>query len=127
MGTDVYVVAYNALSRSREEVMSVPVARDATYEVYNIRESQIVQSTLLPSPNYSNTKNAAPYMLHFETGTVPPVGAAVFRIRMASLSPSAIQPKYEQYNCGQSIRGANNTEAEAANLSNGVIQAHFKK
>ena len=122
-----YVVAYNALSRSREEVMSVPVASDATYEVYNIRESQIVQSTLLPSPNYSNTKNAAPYMLHFETGTVPPVGAVVFRIRMTSLSPSAIRPEYVQDGkCEQSIRGGN-TESEAANISNGVIQAHFEK
>jgi len=35
-GTDLYVVVYNALSTSRNEVMAIPVSRDATFEVFNV-------------------------------------------------------------------------------------------
>ncbi len=112
LGTDIYVVAYNALTTlNREEVVAIPVSLDATYEVYSIHYDKTMQSVLLPSPNYTNTKNAAPYMLHFDTGALPPLGAAVFRIRMTSLSRSAVQPK--------------NANRESSKISNGNFQAHF--
>lgn len=95
VGTNIYVVAYNALaSQNREEVLAVPVSRDASYEVYSVHYGQTMHTVLIPSPNYTNTENAAPYMLHFNTGIVPPMGASVFRIRMTNFSRTALRPKY---------------------------------
>jgi len=115
MGTDVYVVAYNALVQSREEIMSVPVSRDASFEVQSVQDDTTMQSVLLPSPNYTNTKDAAPFMLHFDTGLIPPLGAAVFRIRMTSLRRSALKPESKIHDTSRSYM-----------VSNDKIQADFK-
>lgn len=115
LGTDIYVVAYNALATpNREEVLAVPVSRDASYEVYSVYHGQTMQSVLLPSPNYTNTENAAPFVLHFDTGIVPPLGASVFRIRMTNFSRTALQPKQG----GDRIN---------SNISNGKIRIQFQR
>jgi len=117
LGTDIYVVAYNALATpNREEVLAVPVSRDASYEVYSVYHGQTMQSVLLPSPNYTNTENAAPFVLHFDTGIVPPLGASVFRIRMTNFSRTALQPKQGGDRINSNIY-----------ISNGKIRIQFQR
>lgn len=92
-GTDIYLVAYNALSSSRQEVLAIPVSSDATYEVHGLGNlTKAMKSVLLPSLSSESAQGSAPYMLHFASGMLPPLGAKVYRIRMVANSTSVVKP-----------------------------------
>lgn len=121
IGTDIFVVAYNALSRSRQEVVSIPVSSDATYEVFNLKDGIIMDSSLVPSPPKPQyTESAivsAPFLLYFDTGLLPPVGAVTFRIRMISSQSSLVVPKLltEKIDCKNS-QPHSNAQKQRLNL-----------
>lgn len=74
---------YNALGRSRTEVIPLPVDSFSRYEVEQLQDDMewvVVDSVLIPNPNYIGTANAAKFVLHFKAGT-PPLGASVFRVK----------------------------------------------
>ncbi len=73
--------------------MSIPVSMDATYRVHKMAKDGdfAVESTLMPSFNPASWESAAPFVLHFETGPIPPLGAVVFRVEKASDEPSVVR------------------------------------
>eukprot|EP00804_Cyclotella_cryptica_P028863 CCRYP_008452-RC/>CCRYP_008452-RC protein AED:0.03 eAED:0.03 QI:1630/1/1/1/1/0.85/7/216/858 len=81
----IYVVVYNALSSSRSEVISIPVA-DTTgdYSVERLvnppNDWVEVNRTLIPNAGYTRRPGAAQILLYFEASELPPIGAHVFRI-----------------------------------------------
>lgn len=81
-GTDVYVVVYNSLGQSRSSVIRLPVSSNGTYLVTRFRASGD-DARLLPAiSSWASGASycAAKYVLPFQTGLLPPVGASVFRI-----------------------------------------------
>jgi len=93
-GTDIYVVAYNALSIQREEIIKIPVSQDATYRVHVIgNDTDLLESVLVPaSPQENSVQDSARYILYFDSGFIPPLGAIVFCIEMIDMVPSALSP-----------------------------------
>jgi len=96
LGTDIFIVAYNALSKPRKDIISVPLSIDATYQVLNLKEETLMESSLLPAPpapKYQQSGiESAPYLLYFDTGELPPVGAVTYRIRMVNSMKSCEPP-----------------------------------
>ena len=90
---DLYIVAYNALAIYRSDVLSVPVSLDATYKVFNTATGVEVHSELLPWRNYASVNGSSRYILYFETETLPPVGAIVYKIEMISKNSSLLVSK----------------------------------
>ena len=81
-GTDVYAIVYNSLGQSRSSVIRLPVSSNGTYRVTRFRASgddaHLLQA--IPSLTSGTSCCAAKYVLPFQTGLLPPVGASVFRI-----------------------------------------------
>eukprot|EP00591_Stephanopyxis_turris_P017428 CAMPEP_0195539222 /NCGR_PEP_ID=MMETSP0794_2-20130614/49941_1 /TAXON_ID=515487 /ORGANISM="Stephanopyxis turris, Strain CCMP 815" /LENGTH=1047 /DNA_ID=CAMNT_0040673245 /DNA_START=100 /DNA_END=3243 /DNA_ORIENTATION=+ len=134
-GTDLYVVAYNALSSSREEIISVPVAADATYVVYRVDEevsNQIpVTSVLMQSHNPSKTQEAAGFILHVETGNIPALGAIILRIEMVSTESSKTHPSTDFAPAcrreRENVRGSKEQDRSTADIFNGKLNFIFDK
>mmetsp|Transcript_35433 Transcript_35433/g.82180 ORF Transcript_35433/g.82180 Transcript_35433/m.82180 type:complete len:513 (-) Transcript_35433:227-1765(-) len=104
-GTDLYVVVYNALSTSRNEVMAIPVSRDATFEVFNVETNAKVDIALMPSSGNIGDSSSK-YTLHFEANSIPPLGAVTFQIKMISTESSVVKA----------------SEANNTNLQSNVVQ-----
>lgn len=75
---------YNALAQSRTEVVSLPVETNSPYEVEELQSGMVwsvVESTLFPNHNYTQSNGASQFVVHFKASNLPPLGASVFRLR----------------------------------------------
>jgi len=90
LGTDIFIVAYNALASSRSDVVGVPVSIDASYRVWNLMTNAEVDSILLPRDNSAGVANSSNFVLYFDTGDIPAIGGVSYRIEMVEGIPSAI-------------------------------------
>lgn len=90
LGTDIYIVAYNALASPRSDVVGIPVSSDGYYKVWNLMASTEVDSVLLPQNGSAGVENSSKFMLYFETGEIPAVGGVTYRIEMIDTISSAI-------------------------------------
>jgi hypothetical protein len=73
---DLYVIVYNGLGSLRGSTVQLPVSSNATYRVARL-DSPAEQAQYVRS---AGTNLPAKYILSFDTGLLPPVGAAVFQI-----------------------------------------------
>ena len=82
----VYVVIYNGLGTSRSTVVHLPVSSDGTYRISkvsgSVAEAKVVQS-YLSSTGTGGAENGAKYVVHFNTGPLPPLGANVYNVTLA--------------------------------------------
>jgi hypothetical protein len=93
-----YVIVYNALSTKTSSIVQLPVSVEAVFNITRIDDdddklrtgSQIIHSVkshfIASSSGGSQAATAAKYILNFETGVLPPVGAASFRIKLSDVS-----------------------------------------
>jgi len=93
-GVDVHIIVYNALSIERSDVVRIPVSINASYTVSKLEglgsvqeRSNVVSSTLIPNINPLDP-SAAGYILYFDTQTIPPVGASIYRVQ------TYLEPEY---------------------------------
>ena len=137
-GTDVYVVVYNSLGQSRSSVIRLPVSSNGTYLVTRLWASGD-DARLLPAiPSLASGTSccAAKYILPFQTGLLPPVGASVFRIskqeeeqgreKVASPQPSsATWGKPVEYRRLESARTHDGELKADVEVSNGLLTVIF--
>jgi alpha-mannosidase len=81
---DVYVIVYNPLASERSAIVRLPVAADKTYTITslstNSQQAHVGKAVLaFPLPGAASTEEQS-YVLNLNTGKLPPVGAAAFRI-----------------------------------------------
>jgi hypothetical protein len=93
-GVDLYVVVYNALGSNDSSVIRLPVSSDGAFEVKKLGtqtvESSVYIATKAPFAG-NGVLSSAKYVLAFNTGALPPVGATVFKIQMQSSNPEVEQ------------------------------------
>jgi hypothetical protein len=86
---DLYIIVYNGLGSLRGSTVQLPVSSNATYRVARldapVEQAQFLwsaRSRQLPGHSTRGIDLHAKYVLSFDTGLLPPVGAAVFQISM---------------------------------------------
>jgi hypothetical protein len=84
---DLYVIIYNGLGSLRGSTVQLPVSSNATYRVARLdapsEQAQFARSARSrhrPGHSTRGTGLTTTYVLSFDTGLLPPVGAAVFQI-----------------------------------------------
>lgn len=77
-GDDLYVVVYSALASARSTIVGLPVRAAGNYKVFRVNEEAdvVVASS---SADQTNGKE----IVYFETGPLPPTGAAVFKLSLS--------------------------------------------
>jgi hypothetical protein len=79
--TDVYAIIYNPLASNRSAIIRLPVSSHSLYRVHRIENdpnaSQVIRSSAVPQLLLGD---ATKWVLVFDTGVLPPVGAVAFRI-----------------------------------------------
>jgi hypothetical protein len=82
--TDVYAIIYNPLASNRSAIIRLPVSSHSLYRVHRIENdasaSQVIRSSAVPELLLGG---ATKWLLVFDTGVLPPVGAVAFRISKA--------------------------------------------
>ena len=131
-----YIVLYNALGGDRSEIMKIPVST-ADYQVEKLNSSwEPVESVLLSNPNFSMISDPAPFVLHFDTGVIPPVGVGLYRMGKRNgivETPSLDRPTSERNpESNLRIKRVALTQEKKSNshtftVENDVIQVHFKE
>lgn len=86
------VILYNALTTPRKDILSIPVSLDVTYKVTSNYNNLTLASVLLRNYNYTKTSNSAPFLLHFNTGYIPPLSSIVYTIQQINTHSSVIKP-----------------------------------
>jgi len=118
-----YVVVYNALGQGRHDVLSMPVSADATYQITNLHTKTAMKSELFPNKNPSKIKGAAPFVLYFDSGEVPALGAVVYSIERDNTKSAVVEPvSFDKY-ARDNLRGTGNDII----LHNGVMKIHLDR
>ena len=80
---DVYVIVYNPLGVRQSTIVHLPVSTDGTYTVSKIGESPDQVFVVSSSPSLiAVAENSADHIVHFDTGTLPHIGASVFQVSL---------------------------------------------
>jgi len=165
---DIYVVVYNSLASDRSTVVRLPVSENTTYNVSPIAgdtndysstrnnekepplPSRIISSTLVNDDNNSNNDGnggeptgVESFVLIFETGLLPPVGAATFRVTKSAKKQSIHSSHNtlgkngtDLFSIGRVLTKSNKekhqkeeveVEGEDFVVSNGLITARFNR
>jgi hypothetical protein len=74
--TQLYVLVYNPLASEKSTIVRLPVSTESTYRVERMGTNNEQVATSVPVDNK--------YVLSFDTGALPAVGAATYRITMSS-------------------------------------------
>ena len=93
-----------------------------------------MDSTLLPTTSQIQNEGesiSSSFLLYFDTGILPPLGAVPFRIRMTSLESSSMSPNVLKTfeNCRKSeLRSANkDTSSQRMTFSHDNLEVIFDK
>jgi len=82
-GTDLYTIVYNPIALARTKIVRLPVSSEALYRVERLDgkggDAKVIQSIKVSGLRSSCSKK---YVIMFDTGSLLPVGAVVFRISM---------------------------------------------
>lgn len=94
---DFYVVLYNAIGQTTNEIVSLPVSSDKTYIVEKNEKDtsndnwEVVKSALVPNDfQYVQGEKSSPFNLWFDSESIPPTSMTLFRIRTDESSGSSI-------------------------------------
>jgi hypothetical protein len=93
---DLYVIVYNPLASERSAIVRLPVAADNTYTITSLSDQRlrkyVVKSVLaFPLQGTESTEEQS-YVLNWNTGKLPPVGAAAFLISAANSTKVSSHP-----------------------------------
>jgi hypothetical protein len=85
-----YVVVYNSLGTNISTIVRLPVSVDATFAIRRVDDhaATIYRATSVACPFAISHPSSAKYVLIFNTGVIPSVGAVVFRIQKVGQQPS---------------------------------------
>ena len=133
------MIVYNGLASSRSTIVRLPVSTNTTYTVTRLDAAREDNSKLVHSlPNHKVRSSrisdeSTDFVLAFDTGPLPPVGAAVLKVSMTNssrdgrafdddnrlisdLSHSSVESRV--------LRG---DEGDDVEVSNGLITARFDR
>ena len=116
--TVVYVIVYNPLAAKRSSVVRLPVASDATFRVERIEEDEHKTVSILralPVRPIHADDSSIKFVLTFDTGSLPPVGAVAFRIVKEPNPVPGLQHQTSTLPVNQ----------QSMKLSTGVVSASF--
>lgn len=151
---DIYVIAYNPLGVERSTNVQLPVSSEGTFQVETLtkRGRRAVRPFLVSAacPTLSSctvhrdrskleghNQNAANYVLNFEASSIPPIGAAAFRItKVGNDAEKVVENDITPIMTSEGSRAkmvtaaARQLEADydrVRNISNGILNVTFDK
>jgi len=141
-GSDMYVVVYNPLATLRSSVIMLPVSVDANFDVERLdgsgssrRSGRFVKSIRSVPVAVKATKAGAPFTLVFQTGQLPPVGAAVFKVSMV-MEQSVVSGGNTAVSAASSRRlltlddepsSTDKADSTSVEVSNGMLTVRFDR
>jgi hypothetical protein len=87
LGKDLYVVVYNAKASEVSSIIRLPVSTNQTYLVERVERNATVARSRLVEPVQAvnlRTTDKPRYTVMFDTGPLPPIGVALFRVSMTN-------------------------------------------
>lgn len=145
---DLYVIVYNPLGVERSANVHLPVSSQGTYEVESLTkqwtrtEPPFIVSTVRPTwascvfkkvkQNGNQDDDETKYVLNFEAGPIPPVGAAAFRLIKVSndTAHDGVDDDITLTMKGKIASTSRHLVANddgLVNLSNGILNVTFDK
>ena len=115
-----YVIVYNGLASSHSTIVHLPVSTNTTYTVSRLDKPAGEELQLLQA--VPNSKGTA-FVLKFDTGELPPVGAAVLRVSMANDTHNALH----MLQSSAESRILQSFEGDEVEVTNGLITARFDR
>ena len=114
----VYVIVYNPLAANRSSVVRLPVASDDSFRIERVEEDEhkticVIRAT--PVQSVQANSASIKYVLTFDTGNLPPVGAVAFRIVKEPHLVPGLKEQLPKFAVTQ----------ETTRLSNSVVSAIF--
>ena len=124
-----YAIVYNGLSASRSSVVHLPVRQSGSYIVSRVDSGDGMVHEVQTTPSSTVAKGASRPVVSFDTGTLPPVGAATFRISMREqfrkgLSSSSAKIKRSLRSV---VVGKHDVKSGEREASNGLVTVRFDK
>jgi hypothetical protein len=80
VGKDLYIIVYNGLAKRRSTIVSMPIAMGADNLMKQVRVHGGLQVTNEREIKATVLLDNESAMLYFDTGPLPPIGGAVFRV-----------------------------------------------
>jgi hypothetical protein len=120
------VIVYNALAFSYSTIIHLPVSSDAPYHISRVGSAGKEDQILLPIRSISKmtSEGGSDYLVLFDTGPLPPLGAAVFRLSRAEGHHSF--PLVSSDKSVQSRRLQSSTDpVDEVEVSNGLMTVRF--
>ena len=126
-GLDLYVVVYNGLGSSKSTIVRLPVSVDGSFHVSKVGGNSLQTHYLRSSPNHfaGTDSTSASFVLLFDTGPLPPVGAAVFRVTQAHEKETIPSSEISTSRRLKYIDTKDGPSEVVA--SNGIVTVHFDK
>ena len=119
-------MVYNPLGRPQKIVIHLPVSSSGSYQLWKVGSPKGDIKTINAVIALSNVaKDSSQYIVSFDTGPLPPLGASVFKVRFIGGSESTgtlTSPVVLDHR----LLGVSNNEEDVI-LSNGLIRAVFDR
>lgn len=107
-------------------MVNLPVSSDGTYNISRFDATGNIQ-TIRPSPSLpTSLEGASKFIVSFDTGPLPAVGAAVFKISWSQ----EILEKYPEPAFGRTSRrlvGSSTSKGGEVEVSNGLLSVRFDR
>jgi hypothetical protein len=95
---DVYVIVYNSLATPQSSEIMLPVSINADFDIIRLDQPKgdsafgpIKRVSSIPRTE-TRLKGSAPFALAIQTGLLPPVGAAIFKISTSAVHDEVLPP-----------------------------------
>lgn len=126
-----YVIVHNGIASARSIVVNLPITSDGTYNISRLDTPGSIQ-TVRPSPSLpTSLEGASKFILSFDTGPLPAIGAAVFKISWSQeILEQYPQPVAFPVPSGMTSRtfvGSSTSEGGEVEVFNGLLSVRFDR
>ncbi len=124
---DLYVVVYNSLAKQRTTAINLPVATGGMYLVHAETDSPVVVSAHPDLLNTNNMDGRGPFVVSFDTGSLPALGAKVFRVHKSrGEKPRGGNSDASLHHSeNRQLQGEGKERNQAVKVSNGIFTVEF--
>ena len=109
----------------RSELVSLPVSSNITYNVEKYQSDdkswKIVDSSLLSNIGHDDIRVVFPYVLWFDSGSVPPISMTIYRISSRSSKLTSINDKRKLIRKKESTA----SNKKVFTVKSDVLELHF--
>lgn len=121
------MIVYNALAFSRSTIIHLPVSSNVPYHISRVGSAGKGDQIMLPIRSISKVASdgGSDYLVLFDTGPLPPLGAAVFRLSRAEghhSFPSVSSDKPVQ---SRRLQFSTDPSVDEVEVSNGIMTVRF--